>query len=841
MCLNGIKEEYNNLTNKTRSINSCIGLFKEKQEIEKNLIEKSFIESEKVFRELFDNMSSGVAVYESINNGKDFLVKDINKAGEEINDVNKKEITGKKITDIFPGIKELGLINVLQRVWKTGKSEHHPLSLYKDKKITNWVENYVYKLPSGLIVAIFDDVSEQEKAENNLKDSEEKFRSIFMNSPIGIELYDSEGKLKNINRACLDIFGALEVNSVKGFDLFQDPNVSEDVKMKLRAGETVRYESEFDFEKVKELALYETTKSGIIDLVISITPLYHSGTESISNYLVQVRDITERKRVEFDLKESEEKFRMTFEQAAVGIAHVAPEGTFLRINQRFCDIVGYTQEEILSKTFQNITHPDDLDEDLDYVSKMLNQEIPKYSMEKRYYHKNGSIVWVNLTVALIFKPSGEPKYFISVIEDITDKKAREKEIQKSNITIAINEIFKKALICETEEDLGQTCLEVAQNLSGAKFGFFGEVNQNDKFDTLAISNPGWEECKMPNSEATKIIKGMEIRGMQFLPLKDGKSRIFNDPFGHPDSVGTPKGHPKLTSLLVVPFMNKGKIIGQIGLGNKEGGFEKHDLEAIESLSPAMIESLLRKRAEQKLKESEEKFRKAYYQANLYRDIFAHDINNILQNIHSSAELSSLYLNNPEKLHTISELYEIIHEQVERGRKLIKNVRKINEIDESEIELEKIEAGRLLKNAVLFLKNSFQARLLDVKIINQENKVFVLANNLLLDVFENILINAVRHNNSTKIEIGIEISRENIEEKNYIRMEFKDNGLGVSDYRKKSIFEKGTRKSQRTKGMGLGLSLVKKILDSYLGDIWVEDRVKGEYKQGSNFVILLQEA
>ncbi len=141
------------------------------------MIEKSFVESEKVFRELFDNISSGVAVYESINNGKDFLVKDINKAGEEINNVNKKEIIDKKITDIFPGIKELGLINVLQRVWKTGKSEHHPLSLYKDKKITNWVENYVYKLPSGLIVAIFDDVSEQEKAENNLKDSEDTRRS----------------------------------------------------------------------------------------------------------------------------------------------------------------------------------------------------------------------------------------------------------------------------------------------------------------------------------------------------------------------------------------------------------------------------------------------------------------------------------------------------------------------------------------------------------------------------------------------------------------------------------------------------------------------------------------
>ena len=86
---------------------------------------------------------------------------------------------------------------------------------------------------------------------------------------------------------------------------------------------------------------------------------------------------------------------------------------------------------MLSKSFQNITHPDDLDEDLEYVRKMLDKEIPNYSMEKRYYHKNGSIVWVNLTVALLFQPSGEPKYFISVVEDFTDKKRTEEALKKS--------------------------------------------------------------------------------------------------------------------------------------------------------------------------------------------------------------------------------------------------------------------------------------------------------------------------------------------------------------------------------------------------------------------------
>ena len=103
------------------------------------------------------------------------------------------------------------------------------------------------------------------------------------------------------------------------------------------------------------------------------------------------------------------------------------------------------------------------------------------------------------------------------------------------------------------------------------------------------------------------------------------------------------------------------------------------------------------------------------------------------------------------------------------------------------------------------------------------------------------MNAVEHNENPKIEIFIDIIMELIENKNYIKMEFKDNGIGISDYRKKSIFEKGIRKDQRSKGMGLGLSLVKKIIDSYNGKIWVENKVKGDSSKGSNFIVLIPTA
>ncbi len=128
------------------------------------------------------------------------------------------------------------------------------------------------------------------------------------------------------------------------------------------------------------------------------------------------------------LQESEERFRATFEQAAVGMAHVALEGHWLRVNQKLCEIVGYSREELLTKTFQDITHPDDLETDLAYVRQVLADEIKTYSMEKRYFCEDGRVAWINLTVSLVRTEQGEPKYFISVIEDISRRKEIEHEL-----------------------------------------------------------------------------------------------------------------------------------------------------------------------------------------------------------------------------------------------------------------------------------------------------------------------------------------------------------------------------------------------------------------------------
>lgn len=155
----------------------------------------------------------------------------------------------------------------------------------------------------------------------------------------------------------------------------------------------------------------------------------------------------ERRRAEIRATESGLRFQATFEQAAVGIAHVSLEGNWLRVNDKICQIVGYSREELMRRTFQDITHEDDLDTDLAYVEQMLRGEINTYSMEKRYFDKRGAIVWVRLTVSLTRTAGGEPDYFIAVIEDITQAKQADAELIK--LRVQADALMEQQVIAQT--------------------------------------------------------------------------------------------------------------------------------------------------------------------------------------------------------------------------------------------------------------------------------------------------------------------------------------------------------------------------------------------------------
>jgi len=130
-------------------------------------------------------------------------------------------------------------------------------------------------------------------------------------------------------------------------------------------------------------------------------------------------------QVQKDLQESKKRFHLAFKNAVKGMTMVSPEGRFLQVNRSLCEIVGYSEAKLLATDFQSITHPDDLDADLNYVRQLLAGEIRTYQMEKRYIHKYGHIVWIWLSVSLVRDRQGQPLYFISQIQDISDRKQLE--------------------------------------------------------------------------------------------------------------------------------------------------------------------------------------------------------------------------------------------------------------------------------------------------------------------------------------------------------------------------------------------------------------------------------
>ena len=173
--------------------------------------------------------------------------------------------------------------------------------------------------------------------------------------------------------------------------------------------------------------------------------------------------------------------------------------------------------------------------------------------------------------------------------------------------------------------------------------------------------------------------------------------------------------------------------------------------------------------------------------------------------------------------------------------LISSVQKLSKIEEAYDSLKPIEIYKIIKKSIDLIKKTYKSRKILVDVNAQNKKIKIRANELLLDLIENILTNAVKYTNNSLVQIDIKlsnVSKDNIE---YLKIEFKDNGIGITDEMKKVIFQRGHRNEKNIKGMGLGLSLVKKIVESYKGQIWVEDNVQGDFEKGSNFVILLPRA
>ncbi len=263
--------------------------------VERKRAENTLRESEERFRELFNNMSSGVAIYEVMGDGEDFVFKDLNPAGARIGQVRREDAIGRSVLDVFPGARQMGVFDVFRRVYRSGKPEVHPTSFYEDERVAHWVENYVYKLPSGEIVAVYDDVTKRKQAEEALGDRQTELEQIFEAIPDAIVYADPERRITKVNAAFTRLYG-YEPEGVLGKKTrmlyVADEAFGEQGRLRYNANAR-------DVCDVYEIRYRK--KNGEVFLSETIGTPVRDASDNVIGMIGIVRDITERRRQEKEL------------------------------------------------------------------------------------------------------------------------------------------------------------------------------------------------------------------------------------------------------------------------------------------------------------------------------------------------------------------------------------------------------------------------------------------------------------------------------------------------------------------------------------------------------------
>lgn len=351
----------------TRFLAFCEDITERKQN------EDALRESEFRFKELFENMSSGVAVYEAVDDGQDFVFKDFNRAGERIDNIHRDKLLGKSVLDVFPGAQKIGLFDVFQRVWKTGQPEQFPESFYQDGRIVGWRENFIYKLPDGEIVAVYDDITSRKQAEIAQRVSEAKYRGTIENFPMGILLLDSNGIVTTVNPAITKIT-ELPADEVVGKTIRQSMPFIEDAELLQCLSDLIEKKSAFDVESeaIKLLSgkvIYMRCRGMQIKDIEENSELFLVVFGDITDRVLSVK---EKEKLETQVRRSQKM--ETIGTLAGGIAH--------DFNNILTPIMGYTDLAISSLPAKN-----PLREDLTQVlkgaqrAKELVQQILTFSRQ----------------------------------------------------------------------------------------------------------------------------------------------------------------------------------------------------------------------------------------------------------------------------------------------------------------------------------------------------------------------------------------------------------------------------------------------------------------------------
>ncbi len=321
------------------------------------------------------------------------------------------------------------------------------------------------------------------------------------------------------------------------------------------------------------------------------------------------RSLAERDALMHSLQESEARLNRSQEIAHLGSWELDLVNNRLSWSDEVYRIFGLRPQEFGAtyEAFVEAVHPEDRAAvDAAYAGSLQAGE-DEYQVAHRVVRKDGEVRWVHEKCRHVRDAAGKIIRSVGMVQDVTERRAAEEKIRQHNAILAgINRIVSEALTCETEEDLGRTCLAVAEEVTGSTFGFIGEIHA-DGIREIAVSSSG-VDCGIAQPAGSGAPRSIAIQGMYGRVLLDGKGFYTNDPGADPDRTGTPQGHPPLKAFLGVPLMYEGSTIGMIGVGNREGGYRPEDLQALEALALAAVQVFMRSRAKRALRESEERFR-----------------------------------------------------------------------------------------------------------------------------------------------------------------------------------------------------------------------------------------
>lgn len=370
---------------------------------------------------LLENTSSGVAVYEASNDGEDFIIRDFNSAAERIEQIRKEDIIGRSVVEVFPGVKNLGLFEVFQRVWRTGVPEHLPVSTYRDERIAGWRENYVFKLPSDEIIAVYDDVTEHKHSELAIRMSEQCFRAIA-DYTYSWEVWVSPAGRPMWTNPAVERVTGYAVKEVMAMRDYPAPLIHKDDRDRMCRA----FKSALKGGTGNDVGFRIARKDGkVVWAEMSWQPIYDNKGVCLG-HRESIRDVTPQKEARLALQRAETEKEMILDSLAELVVYEDKRLKILWANRAACESVGMTRDELIGRYCYEFwgdgTSPCSECAVLEALQTGRMHEHERKSTDGREWLVQGSVVR---------DENGDIVGAVDIALDITARKHAEQELKKS--------------------------------------------------------------------------------------------------------------------------------------------------------------------------------------------------------------------------------------------------------------------------------------------------------------------------------------------------------------------------------------------------------------------------